>query len=105
MSVSPDDPVTEWMTGAIEGDPSSQQELWRHCFEHLRRLAQDRLSARARRMSDGEDVALSAMNSFYQRARQGQFPQLDDRHDLWKVLLTLTIRKVNERNKSEGRRK
>jgi DNA-directed RNA polymerase specialized sigma24 family protein len=105
MSQSADDPVTQWLAGAVGGDPVAQQELWQHCFEQLRRVAHQRLTARARRTGDGEDVALSAMNSFFDRAREGRFPQLDDRHDLWKILTTLTIRKVNERNKREGRQK
>jgi DNA-directed RNA polymerase specialized sigma24 family protein len=60
-------------------------------------LARDRLHNLARAgggLNAAEDVALSAFHSFYQRAAAGLFPRLDDRHDLWKLLMTITGRKV-----------
>ncbi len=46
--------------------------------------------------SDEEDAALSAFQSFCQGAAQGRFPRLDDRHDLWRVLVTITARKATD---------
>ena len=45
-------------------------------------------------MADEEDVALSAFASFCRAAAQGRFPRLDDRDDLWQVLMMLTARKA-----------
>ncbi len=45
-------------------------------------------------MADEEDVALSAMNSFFAGAAAGRYPKLDDRHDLWKLLVTITVHKA-----------
>jgi DNA-directed RNA polymerase specialized sigma24 family protein len=39
-------------------------------------------------------VALSAFDSFVRATAAGRFPRLDDREDLWQVLLMLTARKV-----------
>jgi len=39
-------------------------------------------------------VAISAFQSFCDRAGQGQFPQLHGRGDLWRLLATLTVRKA-----------
>lgn len=39
-------------------------------------------------------MALSAFDSFCRAARAGRFPRLDDRDDLWQVLLVLTDRKA-----------
>jgi DNA-directed RNA polymerase specialized sigma24 family protein len=39
-------------------------------------------------------VALSAFHSFCRAAEAGRFPRLDDRDDLWAVLVTLTERKA-----------
>jgi DNA-directed RNA polymerase specialized sigma24 family protein len=39
-------------------------------------------------------VALSAFDSFCRGVAGGRFPQLNDRHDLWQVLVTLTARKA-----------
>jgi len=49
-------------------------------------------------------VALSAFKSFYFRASQGRFPQLEDRDDLWKILMTITVRKAIQLVR-KGRRK
>ena len=46
-----------------------------------------------RRASDEEDVALSAFQSFYQGIARGRFPQLEDRDNLWRLLITITARK------------
>jgi DNA-directed RNA polymerase specialized sigma24 family protein len=51
-----------------------------------------------RREADEEDVVLSALDSFYQGARAGAFPQLNDRDNLWALLSKITARKaINER--------
>ena len=47
-----------------------------------------------RREFDEEDVALSAFHSFCERAGRGEFPQVIDRNDLWRLLSTITARKV-----------
>ena len=43
--------------------------------------------------------------SFCDRAGRGQFPQLSDRTDLWRLLLTLTIRKAVVTIRHQTRRK
>ena len=47
-----------------------------------------------RAVSDEEDVALSAFHSFCEGVGRGQFPRLADRDDLWRLLATITTRKV-----------
>jgi DNA-directed RNA polymerase specialized sigma24 family protein len=71
--------------------------LWERYFDRLVGLARDRLRNLARAgggLNSAEDVALSAFHSFFQRAAAGHFPRLDDRDDLWKLLVTLTGRKA-----------
>jgi DNA-directed RNA polymerase specialized sigma24 family protein len=89
------------------GDTSSAQQLWEAYSRRLISLAQARLRGLPRRAADEEDVALSAFNSFCRRASRGEFPRLDDRGDLWQLLVVLTTRKVvdlarHERRKSRG---
>src|SRR5262249_14377033 len=55
--------------------------------------------------ADEEDVALSAFDSFCRGAERGRFPRLDDRDDLWQVLLVLTQRKAVDLIQYEGREK
>jgi DNA-directed RNA polymerase specialized sigma24 family protein len=94
IAVSYGESVTRWLHGVKAGDGADIQRLWNRYFQRLVRLAGTKLPAHCRRAFDEEDVALSAFQSFCDRAGRGQFPQLNDRHDLWRVLSTLTVRKA-----------
>ena len=56
-------------------------------------LAKRKLGMTIQKAADEEDIALSALNSFIHRARNGNFPELDDRESLWRLLFTITVRK------------
>jgi DNA-directed RNA polymerase specialized sigma24 family protein len=88
------DPVTSYLRQCQEGDPDGAQKLWELYFRRLVGLARQRLAGRPRRAADEEDVALSAFASFCRGAEGGRFPRLDDRRDLWRLLVTITARKA-----------
>ena len=91
----PDDAsVSGWLDGLRAGDEADIQRLWDRYFQQLVRLAGKKLPGHARREFDEEDVALSAFHSFCDRVGRGQFPQLADRDDLWRLLVTITARKA-----------
>ena len=50
-------------------------------------------------------MAISAFQSFCDRAGQGQFPQLSGRDDLWRLLATLTVRKAVLMMRHQNRQK
>lgn len=97
--------VTLWIDGIKVGDGSDIQKLWDRYFERLVRLAGARLPAHCRRSFDEEDVALSAFQSFCDRAGRGQFPQLHGRDDLWRLLATITVRKALDVMRHQTRQK
>ena len=65
--------VTLWLDRLREGDSSAIQGIWDRYFRRLVGLARKKLRGMPRRVSDEEDVALSALNSFFQGAEQGRF--------------------------------
>ena len=75
--MSQGDSVTYWLDGLKAGDDNPIQRLWDRYFQRLVRLAGTRLPGHARRAIDEEDVALSAFQSFCDRVRKGEFPELD----------------------------
>jgi DNA-directed RNA polymerase specialized sigma24 family protein len=83
--------------------PDAVQPLWERYFRRLVQLARDRLGAVPRGAADEEDVALSAFDSFCAALKRGQFPQLEDRDDLWKILVTITVRKTADLARHERR--
>lgn len=86
--------VTCWLTRLQAGDQDAAGPLWGRYFERLVALARVRLLHAPRRAADEEDVALSAFHSFCRAAEQGRFTNLDDRDDLWRLLVVLTTRKA-----------
>jgi DNA-directed RNA polymerase specialized sigma24 family protein len=86
------------------GDPQAAQAIWDRYFQRLVALARARLHSVHLRAADEEDVVLSALDSFFRRARRGQFPRLEDRDDLWQLLFVLTVRKAINLAKHERRR-
>jgi len=97
------------ITGALrawkDGDRDSVGRLWEAYFHRLVGLARARLDGMGRSAADEEDVALSAFASFCRRAERGEFPKLDDREDLWRLLFVITARKAINRAKHERRAK
>jgi DNA-directed RNA polymerase specialized sigma24 family protein len=84
--------ITRWIE-LLKDDPAAAHPLWNAYFARLVALAEARLRTIPRGVADGEDVALSAFNSFCDGVKAGRF-RLDDRDDLWQVLFVLTTRKA-----------
>jgi DNA-directed RNA polymerase specialized sigma24 family protein len=99
-----DGSITRLIVMLKEGNRAASQQLWEVYFARLVGLARARLRSFAGRVADEEDVALSAFDSFYRRAEQGQFPRLEDREDLWQLLFVLTVRKAINLVNHQGRK-
>ena len=99
--------VTGWLGNLREGDQAAAQPLWERYFSRLVVVARGKLKRMRRSTADQdeEDAALSAFNSFCAGAAQGQFPQLADREDLWRLLVVITARKAMAQANREGRQK
>jgi DNA-directed RNA polymerase specialized sigma24 family protein len=95
--------VTRWLQQLKAGDRDAARPLWERYFRRLVTLARDRLRALPRAARDEEDVALSAFDSFCRNAERGRFPRLDDRDDLWSLLVTIATRKPSNLARHEGR--
>jgi DNA-directed RNA polymerase specialized sigma24 family protein len=87
------------------GDADAAQKLWEGYFQQLVRLARKKLQNTSRAAASAEDVALSAFDSFCRGAEHGRFPQLHDRHDLWQLLVLITMRKALDVVQYERRQK
>jgi RNA polymerase sigma factor (sigma-70 family) len=97
--------VTRWLGLLKAGDSAAAQPLWERYYRRLVGLARARLQGAPRRAADEEDAALSAFHSFCVAAEAGRFPRLDDRDDLWQILMMLTARKALRLLRQERRHK
>jgi DNA-directed RNA polymerase specialized sigma24 family protein len=86
--------ATEWVRRLEAGDREAAQKLWEGYYRRLVGLAHKKLRDVPRRDVDEEDVALSAFHSFCRGVEQGRFPCLENREDLWHLLVVITVRKA-----------
>ncbi len=78
--------------------------IWQRYFRELLSLARRNLDRRARHRADEEDVLQSMFQSFCTRQARGDF-HLADRDELWKLLVTITLRKARNASKAQRRDK
>jgi DNA-directed RNA polymerase specialized sigma24 family protein len=98
--------VSVWVQRLSSGDKGLPAEkLWERYYGRLVALARGKLVGLPRRAADEEDVALSAFDSFCRGALRGSFPELNDRDNLWRILVTITARKAYQLKLKSGRRK
>jgi RNA polymerase sigma factor (sigma-70 family) len=84
--------VTTWIGLLRGGDHEAAERLWERYFQRLVTFARGKLHGVSRRAADEEDVAISAFHSFCKAAER--FPRLNNRDDLWQILVMLTARKA-----------
>ncbi len=95
--MSHDGSVTRLIHDLRSEDPAKRDVaarlIWQRYFHSLLELARSHLDRRVRRRTDEEDVAQSMYKSFCLRQQRGEF-DLAGRDDLWRLLVTITLRKV-----------
>ncbi len=100
-----DEPVTLWMRQLEEGQSEAAQALWNHFCQKLMTLADKRLSPKLRQTYDQEDAAVSAFHSLCRVISDHRQTDLGDRVNLWRLLVTITERKIANRVRDERRDK
>lgn len=99
------EPVSLWIRQLEEGQSDAAQPLWDHYCKKLMQLAGQKLSSKLRRTYDAEDAAISAFHSLCRVITDRKHTDLTDRINLWRLLVTITERKVTARIKHEIREK
>ena len=97
--------ITHWIHEVRVGDSRAAAALWDRYFPQLVRLAKKKLRGLPGQIADEEDIALSAMNRFYQAAEEGRYPELADRDGLWRLLFQITVRRATDLRRSENRQR
>jgi len=94
-----------WIEALELGDEEAAQRLFEEYFQRLAGLARAKLGAIPRRIAEPSDIVQSALNSFFQGVRRDAFPRLNDRDDLWRLLVVITSRKAAHAMRDENRLK
>ncbi len=103
-----DGSVTRLIDDLRSSDPAvrnlAASLIWQRYFHSLLELARSNLDLRVRRRTDEEDVAQSMFRSFCLRQQRGEF-DLAGRDELWKLLVTITLRKARNAANAHRRKK
>ena len=105
LPVSSADSITQWIDQLKQGHREAAQDLWARYVDRLIRLASSKLQHAPRRLADEEDVVVCAFAAFLRGVEAGRFSQLEDRHDLWQILVMLTERKAVDQMRAESAEK
>ncbi len=97
--------ISHWIDLVKKGDSLAANRIWQVYFDRLVRAVRQRIGGQNRAVSDEEDIVLSVFDSFYAAAEEGRFPDLADRDDLWRLLLTMSARKVIDKHRHDKRQR
>ena len=79
---------------AAAASESAVAEIWQRYFPRLVAVARNTLRHLPHRMEDANDAAQSAFISFWQQLSKDGVSASLNRNSLWKLLTTITVRKV-----------
>lgn len=97
--------VSHWIDQAKDGNSVAAHQLWHHYYDRLIRAARQNLRGQNQGMADEEDIVVSVFESFYRAAENGRFPDLSGRDDLWRLLLTMSARKIVDKRRHDRRQR
>lgn len=101
--------VTLWIKQVKAGHHGAADDAFRKIWERysarMAGFARRRLHGRAQAIGDEEDVLQSVFRVAFQRARDGKLDHVDDREDLWKLLIGITAWKARDHVRKHTREK
>jgi RNA polymerase sigma factor (sigma-70 family) len=94
--------VSGWIAGLKTGDQEAANRLWTRFSSRLVELARQRLAGIPKGAADEEDIAQNVFHSLCRGAALNRFEDLQDRDDLWWLLLKLTKDKAVDQIRRES---
>ncbi len=97
--------VTRFIEQMKKEDPQAAGEIWQRFFNRLLPLARARLKGLNDRTVDEEDLLVSVFDRFFKAAADNRFAELNDRDDLWQILLDLVKKRVAQQYRKSNAQK
>jgi hypothetical protein len=92
--------VSHWLKGLKTGDRSAVDAIWHRYYQRIVQFAIRKLKVNPDRAVDGEDIAQITMHRFCSCVASGRYPNLDDREQLWALLVVFTINRIRKHLRS-----
>jgi len=96
--------VSGWIAKMRQGDAIAISNLVARYFRKISQFADSKLRRGVRVTDDGEDIAISVLQTITQNSADGQFPDLQDRDDLWLLMIVIAQHQVIDRQRTVRRR-
>lgn len=94
--------VSRWIDLTRNGDSSAIQKIWEKYYRALAEYAKSKLPDFVRQMQDEEDIAHASLKSMLIGFREGNYPEIRNRHDLWKILTLIAAREAKKHIRYEN---
>lgn len=91
--------ITQWLQRLHAGEADAAKEIWNRYYPRVVRLAALQLIKSDDRSIDEEDVAQSTFRTVYLAVMNGKYPDIEDRRDLWRLLLVSTLNRVRRHHR------
>lgn len=95
--------VSQLISALKNGESNACDQLWERYCRQLMGYTRNRMSHNIHVISDEEDLVLMAFSSVFRRVESGQYPNLVDRHGLWRLLAHIATRKLHDAARYAGR--
>ncbi len=98
--------ISRWLVDRTRSSQTASATLlWQHFGVRLVRIARHQLRSMRDPGYGSEDLALSTFQEFHRRILEGGYPNLTDRDQLWRLLLTISLNKARNFRRAMLRRK
>jgi DNA-directed RNA polymerase specialized sigma24 family protein len=81
------------------------EQFWNLHFNRLTTLARRKMTHVNKRVADEEDIAISAIHSFYNGLAEKRFHSINGNNELWKILATIVCRKIAKQQRNINTKK
>jgi RNA polymerase sigma factor (sigma-70 family) len=97
--------VTFWISQLRDGELHALQKLWERYSDRLIELARLRLGAAPKQIADEHDIVNSVFHSLCRGAQAGRIRELQNRDELWWLLLAIAKRRIVDHMRRETAQK
>ncbi|WP_417379107.1 ECF-type sigma factor [Gimesia sp.] len=94
MDKNEETPVSNWLATLGKDQKDVVQRIWDEFYEKLIRYAETRVKTFPTSTLDAEDIVLSVFESVWAASQQGRFDSVQNRDELWWLLIAMTHRKA-----------
>lgn len=89
--------VSSWIRQLQQGDQQAAQRLWGRYGDALQKIARSRYRSALNAVFDEQDLAQSVFLALWKTAEAGRLASVQDRNELWWLLLEITRRRAMAR--------